>query len=132
MGGRPKREGIGVHMADSHCCIAEINTTLQSNCIAINIKNKEKEYETHTHVCVYIYMCVCVGVCVCVYISGFQSTSAVKNLPAMEETRVRSLGGKIPWWRAWPPTPVFLPGKIPWAEEPGHLQSIGSHRVGPD
>ena len=29
----------------------------------------------------------------------------------MQETQVRSLGGEIPWWRKWPPTPVFLPGK---------------------
>ena len=29
----------------------------------------------------------------------------------------------------WQPTPVFLPGKIPWMEEPGRLQSMGSQRV---
>ena len=33
--------------------------------------------------------------------------------------------GKIPWRRKWQPTPVFLPGKIPWAEEPGGLQFMG-------
>ena len=33
--------------------------------------------------------------------------------------------GKIPWRRAWKPTPVFLPGESPWTEEPGGLQSIG-------
>ena len=33
--------------------------------------------------------------------------------------------GKIPWRRAWQPTPVFLP----WTEEPGGLQSLGSQRV---
>ena len=31
----------------------------------------------------------------------------VKNLPAIQETWV----GKIPWRRAWQPTPVFLPGE---------------------
>ena len=35
----------------------------------------------------------------------------VKNLPAMRETCVPSLGWKIPWRRAWQPTPVFLPGE---------------------
>ena len=30
--------------------------------------------------------------------------------------------GKTPWRRAWPPTPVFLPGEPPWTEEPGGLQ----------
>ena len=39
---------------------------------------------------------------------------------------------KIPWRRAWQPTPVFLPGESPWTEEPGGLQSIGSHRIGHD
>ena len=36
---------------------------------------------------------------------------------------------KIPWRREWQPAPVFLPGKIPWTEEPGRLQSTGSQRV---
>ena len=35
----------------------------------------------------------------------------VKKLPAMWDTWVLSLGRKIPWRRAWRPTPVFLPGK---------------------
>ena len=33
---------------------------------------------------------------------------------------------KIPWRRAWQPTPVFLPGESPWTEKPGRLQSMGS------
>ena len=40
--------------------------------------------------------------------------------------------GKIPWRRAWQPTPVFLPGKSSWTEESGRLQSTGSQRVGQD
>ena len=31
--------------------------------------------------------------------------------------------------RQWRPTPVFLPGKIPWVEEPDRLQTMGSLRV---
>ena len=38
--------------------------------------------------------------------------------------------GKIPLRRAWQSTPVFLPGKSLWTEEPGGLQSMGSQRVG--
>jgi len=38
--------------------------------------------------------------------------------------------GKIPWRRAWQPTPVFLSGEFPWTEEPGRLQSMGLQRVG--
>ena len=37
--------------------------------------------------------------------------------------------GKIPWRRAWQPTPVFLPGESQ-GQEPGGLQSIESQRVG--
>ena len=40
--------------------------------------------------------------------------------------------GKLPWRRAWQPTPVFLPRESPWTEDPGGLQSIGSWRVGHD
>ena len=39
---------------------------------------------------------------------------------------------KIPWRRAWQPTPVFLPGESPWTEERGRLESLGSQRVGQD
>ena len=37
--------------------------------------------------------------------------------------------GKIPWRRGWLPIPVFLPGELPWTEEPGRLWSMGSQRV---
>ena len=35
----------------------------------------------------------------------------VKNLPAMQETQVQSLAGKIPWRKEWQPTPVILNGE---------------------
>ena len=38
----------------------------------------------------------------------FPGGSVVKNLTVIQETRVRSQVGKIPWKRAWQPTPVFL------------------------
>ena len=47
---------------------------------------------------------------------------SVKNPPAMQEIPVQ---WKIPWRRAWQPTPVFLPGESPRTEEPGRLQSTG-------
>ena len=37
-------------------------------------------------------------------------TQMVKNLPAMQETKVQSLGQEDPWRSEWLPTPVFLPG----------------------
>ena len=80
----------------------------------------------------------------------------VKNPPAMQCGRpgLDSWVSKIPWRRERLPTPVFWPGefhalyspwekamvphsstlawKIPWMEEPGRLQSMGSLRVGHD
>ena len=41
----------------------------------------------------------------------FPSGSAVGNLPAMQEIRVRSWAPEDPWRRAWLPTPEFLLGK---------------------
>ena len=38
--------------------------------------------------------------------------------------------GKIPWRRAWQPTPVCFPGKPPWTQETGGLQAVGMQRVG--
>ena len=38
------------------------------------------------------------------------------------------LMGKIPCRRKWQHTPIFLPEEIPWTEEAGGLQSIGSQR----
>ena len=39
-------------------------------------------------------------------------TQMVKNLPAIQETRVRALGLQDPLEREWLPTPVFLPGEF--------------------
>ena len=55
----------------------------------------------------------------------------VKNLPAKQETGVQSLGWKDPLEEEKMETSSsILAWKIPWTEEPGRLQSIGSHRVG--
>ena len=54
----------------------------------------------------------------------------VKNLSA-KAGDIRDAGSIPVSGRApWQPTPVFLPWRIPWAEDPGGLQSIGSRRVG--
>ena len=53
----------------------------------------------------------------------------VKNLPAMQETRVQSLGGKDPLEKEMAIHSSIVAWKIPWTEEPGGLQSMGSQRV---
>ena len=54
----------------------------------------------------------------------------VKNLPAMQETWVQSLGWKDPLEKKMATYSSILAWKIPWTEEPGGLQSMGSQRVG--
>ena len=56
----------------------------------------------------------------------------VKCLPAMQETRVRSLGREDPLEKEMATHSSILAWEIPWTEEPGELQSIGSQRVGHD
>ena len=53
----------------------------------------------------------------------------VKRLSAMQETQVRSLVGDDPLEKEMAAHSSSLAWKIPWAEEPGRLQSMGSHRV---
>ena len=52
----------------------------------------------------------------------------IKNLPAVRETQVLSLGRKSPWRKEWLSSPI-LSGEIPWTEEPCGLQSMRSQRV---
>ena len=54
----------------------------------------------------------------------------VKHLPAMQETQVRSPGQEDPLEKETATHSSNLAWKIPWTEEPGRLQSLGSQRVG--
>ena len=56
----------------------------------------------------------------------------VKNLPAMQETWVQSLGWEDPLEKGKATHSSILVWRIPWTEEPGGLQSMGSQRVGHD
>ena len=54
----------------------------------------------------------------------------VKNLPAMQETWVQVLGREDPLEEEMATHSSILAWRIPWTEEPGGLQSMGSPRVG--
>ena len=56
----------------------------------------------------------------------------VKHLPTMRETLVRLLGREDPLEKEMATHSSALAWKIPWMEEPGRLQSMGSQRVGHD
>ena len=56
----------------------------------------------------------------------------VKPLPTMQETWVQSMGQEDLLEKAMAAQSSTLAWKIPWTEEPGRLQSMGSRRVGHD
>ena len=58
---------------------------------------------TMGHICLYLYYTMLCMV--------FPSNS-VKNLPAMQETQVDPMVGKIPWRREWQYIPIFFPGEF--------------------
>ena len=59
-----------------------------------------------------------------------QVAQMVKNLPEMQETWVQSLGQKDPLEKEVATPSCILAWRIPWTEELGELQSMGSQRVG--
>ena len=63
---------------------------------------------------------------------GVLPSDSIKNLPAMQEIRVRSLGQEDPLEEGIVTHISVLAWKIPWTEEPGGLQSMGSQTVGHD
>ena len=56
-------------------------------------------------------------------------TQRLKCLPATWETWVRSLGQEDPLEKEMATHSSILAWRIPWTEEPGRLQSMGSQRV---
>ena len=56
----------------------------------------------------------------------------LKHLPAMREAWVQFLGWEDPLEKEMAPHSSILAWKIPWTEEPGRLQSMGSQGVGHD
>ena len=65
------------------------------------------------------------------YSSSLES-QMVKHLPVIEEAWVRSLGLEDSLEKEMATNSRTLAWKIPWMEEPGRLQSVGSQRVGHD
>ena len=63
---------------------------------------------------------------------GFPGGSEVKNPLAMQETWVRSLDWEDPLEKGMATHSSILAWRIPWTEEAGRLQSMGSQRVGLD
>ena len=64
-----------------------------------------------------------------IYIQASLVIQIVKNLPAMQETQVRSLGQEDPLEKGMAVHSSIPAWRIPWAEEPGGLQTMGLQRV---
>ena len=63
------------------------------------------------------------------YARTFLVSQIVKNLPAAQETRVQSLHWEDPLRKEMVTHSSIIAWEIPWTEEPGGLQSMGSERV---
>ena len=84
----------------------------------------QRLYDMHTSInIIYIYI---------LYTMNFPGAHTAKNLLAMQETWVQSLGWEDPLEKGMATHSSILAWRIPWTEEPGGLQSMGSQRVGHD
>ena len=63
-------------------------------------------------------------------LQDFSVAQTVKNLPGMQQNRVQSLGREDPLEKGMATHSSTLAWRIPWTEESGGLQSMGSQRVG--
>ena len=63
---------------------------------------------------------------------SFPGGSVVKNMPTMQEAGIQSLGWEDPLEKEMATHSSILAWEIPWTEETGRLQSMGSQRVGHD
>ena len=59
----------------------------------------------------------------CIYMGASLLAQRLKRLPAMRQTQVRFLGGEDPLEKEMATHSSALAWRIPWAEEPGGLQS---------
>ena len=64
------------------------------------------------------------------YLVASLAAQTVKNLPAMQETRVRSLGQEDSLEKGMATLSSILAWRNPWTEEPDRIPSMGSQRVG--
>ena len=62
------------------------------------------------------------------YFGAFLVAQMVKNLPPVQETQVQSLSQEDPLEKGMATHSGILAWRIPWTEEPGRLQSMGSQR----
>ena len=113
LGRRRHRKGMYIYslLTDSCCCTAETNTTCKATILQLKkiIFKKAKQTKGHTYSLV---------------------AQTVKNRPATWEILVPPLDLEDPLEKGLATHSSILAQRIPWTEEAGGLQSMGSHRVG--
>ena len=111
---------------------------LLENCVYFTLKNRrqkdKRENKLWNLVNHYQHLLLIVAMSRNRILSGpfLITAQTVKHLPTMRETRVWSLGQEVPLEKEMAIHSSILAWKIPWMEEPGRLQSMGSQRVGHD
>ena len=117
MGGRFKREGTYVYLWLIHVDIWQKPTELCKT-IILQLKKNYNEMLPHTHKNDYekfniLSLCKC-----CKDVEKLEPLTIARGLPGwwlqcrrLKRYRFSPWVGKIPWRRAWQPTPVFLPGE---------------------
>ena len=88
--------------------------TLHSQC-------RGPEFDPWLGFFLFVFGCVCFWI----FCFFFLVAKMVKNLPAMQETQGQSLGQEDPLEKRMTTHSSILAWRIPWAEEPGKLQSRG-------
>ena len=63
------------------------------------------------------------------YVKASLVTQMIKNLPAIQETQFRSMGWEDAQEKGMATHSIIPAWRIPWTEEPGRLQTMGSQRV---
>ena len=80
----------------------------------------------------YNFSVICIMYSSLILIGASLVAQMAKNLPAVQEIPVQSLGQEGPLERGTATHSSILTWRIPWTEETGWLHSIGSQRVGHD
>ena len=111
--GKPKNTGVGsLSLLQGNLLTQELNWGL--------LHCRWGLYQWSYCVCVCIYMCTPLQ-----YSWASLVAQTVKNLSAMQETRVQSLGLEDPLEKGKATHSSVLAWRIPWTEEPGRLQFLG-------
>ena len=91
--------------------LASVKTFDVSSNSLFSLKPPIPQQTESSHLLLYIIFFTALFRCCYKWYRASLVAQAVKNLPAMQETRIWFLGWEDPLRRAWQPTPAFLPGK---------------------